>query len=60
MGRSFPNLKVVRHPLIREKFTRIRDRRTGHREFRALLSETAELMPVDLTHDRLIGPASVT
>lgn len=51
MGREFPNLKVVRHPLIREKFTRIRDKRTGHREFRALLSETAELMAYELTAD---------
>lgn len=51
MGRDFPNLKVVRHPLIREKLTRIRDRRTDHREFRALLSETAGLMAYELTAD---------
>lgn len=51
MDRKFPNLKLVRHPLIQEKFTRIRDRRTGHREFRALLSETAGLMAYELTAD---------
>jgi len=48
---EFPNLKIVRHPLIREKLARIRDRRTGSPEFRALLSEIAELMAYELTAD---------
>ncbi len=51
MGSESPNLKVVRHPLIREKLTRIRDRRTASPEFRALLSEIAELMAYELTAD---------
>jgi len=48
---EFPNLKIVRHPLIREKLTRIRDKHTGSPEFRALLSEIAELMAYELTAD---------
>ncbi len=48
---KFPNLKIVRHPLIQEKLTRIRDRHTGSPEFRILLSEIAELMAYELTAD---------
>lgn len=51
MSQEFPNLKIVRHPLIQEKLTRIRDRHTGSPEFRTLLSEIAELMAYELTAD---------
>jgi uracil phosphoribosyltransferase len=32
---GLPNLVVVRHPLVQHKLTRIQDRRTGARDFKA-------------------------
>ena len=41
---DFENLRVLEHPLIQEKLTRARDRRTNHAEFRRLLNQIAGLM----------------
>jgi uracil phosphoribosyltransferase len=48
---SFPNLVVVSHPLIQHKITRLRDRTTGTRDFKALVSELSMLMAYEATKD---------
>ncbi|HEU4763368.1 MAG TPA: uracil phosphoribosyltransferase [Gemmatimonadales bacterium] len=47
----FPNLTVFDHPLIQHKVTLLRDRRTGTRDFRQLVSEIAMLMAFEVTQD---------
>ena len=47
----FPNLTVIAHPLIHHKMTLLRDRRTGTRDFKQLVSEIATLMAYDVTRD---------
>lgn len=42
-------LVVFDHPLIRHKMTSLRDRRTGHRPFRAVLAQIAGLMVYEVT-----------
>jgi uracil phosphoribosyltransferase len=46
-----PNLTVVRHPLVQHKITRLRDRRTGHRDFRDLIREVGALMAYEVLRD---------
>jgi uracil phosphoribosyltransferase len=48
---TFPNLTVLSHPLIQHKLTLLRDRRTGSREFKQLVNETATLMAYEVTRD---------
>lgn len=50
---------VFDHPLIRHKLTRLRDERTGHPEFRDLLSQIASLMVYELTRGFATCAASV-
>lgn len=45
------NLTVVDHPLIRDKVTRLRDHRTGHRQFRELVREIGALMACEVLRD---------
>ena len=47
----FPNLTVIDHPLILHKMTLLRDRRTGTRDFKQLVSEIATLMAYEVTRD---------
>ncbi len=54
-----PQLVVLHHPLIQQKLTEARDRRTSRREFRDLLSEIAGLMVFELTRDYATKPADV-
>ena len=46
---SAPTLEVVRHPLIEHKLSWLRDRRTGNRQFKALLEEVTLLMTFHAT-----------
>ena len=46
-----PNLTVVRHPLVQDKITRLRDKRTGHRDFRDLIREIGALMAYEVLRD---------
>jgi uracil phosphoribosyltransferase len=48
---TFPNLTVLSHPLIQDKLTLLRDRRTGSREFKQLVGEVATLMAYEVTRD---------
>jgi len=47
----FANLTVLEHPLLRHKLTLLRDRRTGHRDFKELVNEIAMLMAYEVTKD---------
>ncbi len=47
----FPNLTVVAHPLVQHKLTKLRDRETSTRDFKALVNEIATLMAYEATKD---------
>lgn len=44
-----PNVHIFDHPLIRHKLTILRDKRTGHKEFRELTQELSMLMAYEAT-----------
>ena len=44
---------VVNHPLIKEKMTHLRDKKTAPRNFRRLLDEIAQLLLFEVTRDKL-------
>jgi uracil phosphoribosyltransferase len=48
---SFPNLVLIDHPLIRHKITRLRDKDTGTRDFKSLVTEISMLMAYEATKD---------
>jgi uracil phosphoribosyltransferase len=54
-----PNVHVISHPLIQEKLTHARDKRTDPERFRRLLSEIAALMLFELTRDYPVEPIEV-
>ncbi len=45
------NITITNHPLIQHKLTLLRDKNTGSKEFRALVSEIATLMCYEATRD---------
>jgi uracil phosphoribosyltransferase len=45
------NVCVITHPLIQQKLTLARDKRTGVEQFRMLLTQIASLMAFELTRD---------
>jgi uracil phosphoribosyltransferase len=57
---EFSNLVVVNHPLIQHKLTRLRDRETGTRDFKALVSEISSLMAYEATKDMPVEEVPVT
>jgi len=56
---DFPNLTVLTHPLIQHKLTILRDKRTGTRDFKQLVSEIATLMAYDVTKDLPLEPVEI-
>lgn len=54
-----PNIHVITHPLIQQKLTRARDKRTENDRFRRLLAEIAGLMAFELTRDYPVIPEEV-
>ena len=48
---GFPNLSLVSHPLVQHKLTLLRDRRTGTRDFKALVHEVSALLAYEATKD---------
>jgi uracil phosphoribosyltransferase len=56
---QFPNLVVFDHPLIQHKLSWIRDETTGHRPFRALLSQIAGLMVFEVTRSFPTAPVTI-
>lgn len=53
-------VRVFEHPLIQHKLTILRDRRTGHKEFRELVEEIAMLMAFEATSDLPIRTIEVS
>lgn len=51
---------VVNHPLIKEKMTHLRDKKTAPRNFRRLLDEIAQLLLFEVTRDLSIREVPVT
>ena len=51
---------VVNHPLIKEKMTHLRDKKTAPRNFRRLLDEIAQLLLVEVTSELPIREVPVT
>lgn len=51
MTASLRNLTVVDHPLVQHKLTKLRDRDTRTRDFKALVNEIAMLMAYEATKD---------
>lgn len=45
------NVIVIDHPLVQHKLTLLRDRHTGTKDFRMLLSELSTLMAYEVTRD---------
>jgi uracil phosphoribosyltransferase len=54
------NVTVIKHPLVQNSLTRLRDRRTGSQEFRRVLSEISALMLYEATRSFAVVPLSVT
>jgi uracil phosphoribosyltransferase len=57
---EFPNLTIVRHPLIQHKLTILRDRRTPTKIFKELVDEIAMLMAYEATQDLALEKTSVS
>ena len=51
MPGDFPNLTVIRHPLILHKLTHLRNRGTPKKVFKELVDEIAMLMAYEVTRD---------
>ncbi len=48
---DFPNLTVIKHPLIQHKLAVLRDRETSKKTFRALVDEISMLMGYEVTKE---------
>ncbi|MBI5231527.1 MAG: uracil phosphoribosyltransferase [Coriobacteriales bacterium] len=48
---GIPNVVVVEHPLVQHKLSKLRDERTGPKEFRELVKELAMLEAYEATRD---------
>jgi uracil phosphoribosyltransferase len=57
--RTYPNLTVLSHPLIRHKLTLLRDKRTPTKDFRELVAEIAMLMAYEVTKELPTEPAAI-
>lgn len=60
MTASLRNLTVVDHPLVQHKLTKLRDRETRTRDFKALVNEIAMLMAYEATNDLPLEEIEVT
>lgn len=48
---GWANVTVIGHPVVQERLTAARDRRTGVEQFRRLMGQIARLMAFELTRD---------
>src|SRR5262245_55114501 len=56
---QFPNLTVIKHPLIQHKLSILRDRTTSKKTFRALVDEISMLMGYEVTKDLKLEPVEI-
>lgn len=54
-----PGVKVIEHPLVRVKLTRLRDEKTSSEEFRARLAELSTLLVFEATRDLQTRPQRI-
>ncbi len=54
-----PTVHIFDHPLIRHKLTILRDKRTGHKEFRELTEELSMLMAFEATRSHPVRQIEV-
>jgi len=47
----WPNVTVIRHPVVQERLTWARDKKTGVEQFRRLVGQIARLMAFEITRD---------
>ncbi len=57
--KTFDNIKIIKHPLVQDKLSRMRDSATSSRDFRFLLRELSSLMAFEVTRDIKTESASV-
>lgn len=57
--RTFPNLTVLDHPLIRHKLTVLRQQETSKKKFKELVDEIAMLMAYEVTKDLPLEPVEI-
>jgi len=57
--RTYPNLTVLGHPLIRHKLALLRDRATSVKDFRELVGEIGMLMAYEVTKDLPTEPVTL-
>ena len=55
----FPNVRIYDHPLIQHKLTIMRDKRTGHEQFRQLLNQVTGLMAYDVCRNLPVRPIPI-
>jgi uracil phosphoribosyltransferase len=56
---AFPNLTVVRHPLVRHKVSVLRRTETSKKKFKELVDEIAMLMAYEVTADLPLEPVEI-
>jgi uracil phosphoribosyltransferase len=56
---SFPNLHVIRHPLVQHKLTLMRNKEASTNSFRRLLNELSTLMAYEVTRDMPTQPVQI-
>lgn len=49
--RNWPTVTIIRHPIVQERLTWARDKRTGVEQFRRLVGQIARLMAFEITRD---------
>ena len=57
--KQYENFHIVDHPLIQHKLTLIREKATGHKIFRELVTEVATLVAFELTRDLATIPTEI-
>lgn len=56
---EFPNLKIIDHPIVQDRLTRLRRKETGTEDFRRWLREIAVLMTYEVTKDLAITEKAI-
>lgn len=56
---QWPNVTLIRHPVVQEQLTVARDKRTGVEQFRRLIGQIARLMAFEITRDYPSKPRAV-
>lgn len=57
--RTWPNVTVIRHPVVQQELTVARDKNTGVEQFRRLLGQIARLMAFEITRDYPTAPRKI-